>query len=114
MAKMTKAERERHYRELFADHQRSGLSLRAFARERGIPVGTLKYWKHELKRRDAAREQDQGNEAQFLPVKLVAPVEKTVATESYEVILREGFVFRMPRDFEVDRVAALLKAVSAC
>lgn len=110
----TKAKTERRYRQLLAEQQRSGLSLRAFARERGIPAGTLSYWKHELKRRDAAREGSEGSRTRFLPVKIVPPTEEPAASEGYEVLLGQGCVLRMPRDFEVERVAALLKAVSAC
>lgn len=115
MARRTKEETERRYRRLLAAQARSGLSLRAFARKRGIPAGTLSYWRHELKRRDAARRREDGSRARFLPVKVVSPTEAHAATMvGYEVLLGRDCVLRLPRDFEVARVAALLKAVSTC
>lgn len=115
MARTTKEGRERRYRRLFAAHARSGLSLRAFAEDRGIPPGTLSYWKHELKRRDATRAPEKENSVRFLPVKVVPPTMTPPATAvGYEVLLGRDCVLRLPRDFEVARVAALMKAVSSC
>jgi len=118
MITSTKIETEQRYRRLLAAQAGSGLSLRAFAAEQGIPAGTLSYWKHELKRRDAARaerQRNQGREPQFLAVKVVPATEPAPsAPGAYEVVLGRDFVLRLPRDFEVARVAALVKAVASC
>src|SRR5438552_1459829 len=72
MVKRTKAETEKFYREILAEQQRSGLSLRAFAAERSIPAGTLSCWRHQLKKRDAARARRKSASSRFVPVSVVA------------------------------------------
>ena len=123
MPRTTKEETERRYRWLLDEQARSGLSLRAFADERGIAAGTLSYWKHELKRRDGARRQHprrRGEESSpaFLPVKVIPAAEAFAAPSAcaggYEVLLGRDCVLRLPKDFEVARVVALMKAVASC
>lgn len=112
-----KAATERRYRELFAEQERSGLSLRAFARERGIPAGTLSFWKHKLRRRDATQACDEPNDQctpRFLPVRVTPLSSVSAGPGAYELVLGGSCVLRLPRDFEVERVAALVKAVTAC
>ena len=128
MAKRSKSETERFYRRLVAEQERSGSTARAFAEARGIPPGTLSFWRYELKRRDQARaEAAPARPApSFLPVNVVescppAPaasasvVERTPErAEGYEVVLGGGRVLRLPRDFDDVRVAALVRAVASC
>lgn len=132
MQKRTKAETEKFYRGLLAEQRRSGLSIRAFAETRGVPAGTLSFWAHELRKRDAAR----GGKATgptFVPVSVVdgptflagspkpawptrptRPARPTPARGGYEVELGAGRVLRLPADFDEVRVAALVRAVTAC
>lgn len=120
MPRTAREETERRYRQLLGEQVRSGLSVRAFAERRGVPAGTLSYWRHELKRRDVARAQPQrqASRTSFLPVKVIAS-EETLAAPSaapggYEVLLGRDCVLRLPRDFEIARVVALMKAVASC
>lgn len=130
MRKRTKAETERFYRGLLADQQRSGQSIRAFARGRGVPAGTLSFWSHELRKRDAARRKTrrdaerrrQKKSEAFLPVSVLDVVPSPGAAESasascagsYEVDLGGGRLLRLPADFDGARVAALVRAVASC
>lgn len=47
MGKQT--DRRREMERLLARREREGLSLRALARETGIPFGTLSWWSHRLR-----------------------------------------------------------------
>ena len=129
MLKKSKRKTERFYRRLLAEAQRSGQSLRVFAGERGVPAGTLSWWRHELKRRDAAVAsvvKERAEAPQFVPVRVV-DVETAVGpaapqvratrgrpSSSYEVVLGKGRVLRLPPDFDDARVAALVRAVASC
>lgn len=123
MVKRSKAATERFYRGLLAEQARSGQTVRAFARARGVPAGTLSFWRHQLKKRDAARAE--ASESQFVPVHVVdagtvadpvprGPTRATRARTSYEVVLEKGRVLRLPADFDDARVAALVRAVTSC
>ena len=132
MLKKSKRKTERFYRRLLAEAQRSGQSLRVFAAERGVPAGTLSWWRHELKRRDAAvasvvKEKAEGAKMapkpSFVPVSVVdatATARSVVAAsamrggDGYEVELGAGRVLRLPHDFDDARVAALVRAVASC
>jgi len=135
--KTTKAERT--YRRVLAEQERSGLSIRAFAAERGHSAGHLSWWRHEIRKRDAARASASAQAVRakpakktnpaatpaFLPVRVIGaeapmPVTDSAVTAAataeggYEVVVASGRrVLRLPRDFDVTRVAALVRAVEA-
>lgn len=123
MVKRSKTATERFYRELLAEQEQSGLSLRAFAAGRGIPAGTLSCWRHQLKTRDAARaaRKTKAIEPRFVPVSVVeAPVPPPppppprTSAAIYEVVLGKDRVLRLPADFDDARVAALVRVVASC
>jgi len=129
MVKRSKAETEKFYRQVVAEQEESGLSIRAFAATRGIPPGTLSCWRHELRQRDAARARggDKATKARFVRVSVVgagavseagtpAPVAKPVKATNvvYEVVLGRDRVLRLPAEFDEARVAALVRAVASC
>lgn len=122
MEKRSKAETEKFYRELLAEQDKSGLSVREFAEKRGVPTGTLSFWRHELKQRDAARAQKakkKSSKPRFVPVSVVpAPPPKAPAAErpraGYEIVLGQDRVLRLPAEFDEKRVAALVRAVASC
>jgi transposase-like protein len=135
MEKRSKAETEAFYRELVAEHDQSGLTLRAFAEKRGVPSGTLSSWRYQLKTRDAARARESGRAATtsgFVPVRVVdagpvvasatkaaepstsAPRNPAATRGGYEIVLGSDRVLRLPADFDEARVAALVRAVALC
>lgn len=123
MKKRSKAETERFYRELIAEHARSGLTIREFATRRGVPTGTMSFWRFELKRRDALRAKRKARRRpSFLPVKVVDAVKPTEPAAQppkktaggYEVVLGRDRVVRVPLDFDEERVAALVRVVASC
>lgn len=123
MKKRSKAETERFYRALIAEHARSGLTIREFAARRGVPTGTLSFWRFELKRRDALRAKRKAKrKPSFLPVKVVEaaqPAEPAAqlprkTAGGYELVLGRDRVVRVPLDFDEGRVAALVRVVASC
>jgi transposase-like protein len=123
MEKRSKAETEKFYREFLAEQDRSGLSVREFAEKRGVPPGTLSFWRHELKRRDAAagaRKPKRVSKPKFVPVSVVGAAEAPKAPTSdrpragYEIVLGQDRVLRLPAEFDEKRVAALVRAVASC
>ncbi len=122
MEKRTKAETEKLYRGLVAELDASGLTQREFAEKRGVPAGTVSFWKHELKKRDAAakarKSKKKPSKPKFVPVSVVPapkPVEPAAkAAEGYEIVLGPDRLLRLPAGFDEGRVAALVRAVASC
>lgn len=107
---------EARYRRLFAE-RRTGESWAALAARAGVAAGTLSWWRHELRRRDAARKRSGPEGPALLPVRVVAA--ETPASPSpspdphgYEVVLAGGRrVLRVPVGFEPGAVRALVAAI---
>lgn len=92
----------------------SGLSLAAYARERGIPEKRLSNWKTRLKAKGwepGMAVCDPGNG--LVPVRVVdGPGLGT--RSSYDVSLGTGVVIRVPADFDKGTLRRLLEVVSEC
>jgi hypothetical protein len=117
-------EREQYYRELFKEHAESGLPLARFAAERGLVGGTVKWWKRELRRRDALREgreiplpkpREQSAVTTLVPVSLTDRGVPAASSGLYEVALPGGAAVRVPYDFDTDSFRRLVTVLgSAC
>ncbi len=107
------SEREAFYRAVLAERERSGKTYGRIAVERGIPVGTLTWWRGELRRRDARR-QGEGTEPgiRFVPVDLTPAAERP-APPDFAVTLPCGTVVRVPAGFDAEALAKLLRVLSA-
>ena len=83
---------ERRMEKLLAAQERSGLTLAEFARRRGVPDGRLRWWKHELGRRRAAR----GSEGpvQFVPLQVTGRPSVALAP-------RDGVMVELPRGIRI-------------
>ena len=91
----------------------SGLSLAAYARERGLPEKRLWNWRTRLK----AKGWEPGMSVQetvsgFLPVRVVDGVCGT--RSSFDVSLGTGVVIRVPSDFDKGSLRRLLEVMSEC
>src|SRR6266536_4425937 len=64
--------RREHWRALLEAQRRSGLSLAAFCRRRGLRKGTLSFWKWRLAR-EAEAGAGRGAPAAFVPIQLAVP-----------------------------------------
>ena len=80
---------------------RSGLSQAAFARRRGLPVGTLAWWRHQLRR--------QGVVLGGPFVEVVAPVPPAAPGPCpFEIVLGGDVTVRVPVAFDAAALRQLL------
>jgi hypothetical protein len=89
--------------------KRSGVTLEAFARSRGLVPQRLHWWKKKLGF-DAGAEK--GKPLALLPVQLAASRPEARRGEPVTVLLRSGHMLKVGRDFDESafaRVVALLE-----
>jgi hypothetical protein len=92
----------------------SGLSLAAYARERGIPEKRLWSWRARLKAKGwdpvvTSNDRDSG----LVPARIIDSPAFGVRT-GFEVSLGTGIVIRVPSDFDKGSLRRLLEVVSEC
>ncbi len=107
----------RDYKTLIAAFERSGLSLNAFARKKGVPYSTLALWKNRLAKE--AKLELAVSTPQFLPVTVEgagAGLPLSSPPENCEVRLRSGHELRIPPGFDPVTLCALVNALepSSC
>jgi hypothetical protein len=119
-------EKERHYRELFEEAETRGASLAQLAVEEDVSVGTLSWWRSEIRRREALRRGQEakrrnrrGEEAiEFVPVE-VSPEGSEPASSptterwTFEVALPGGATVRVPGEFCDAALTRVVRAVRA-
>jgi ferric-dicitrate binding protein FerR (iron transport regulator) len=94
------------------EHEASGRSLRAFARERGLSPWTLYAWRGKLLRSSEKPMTEGVREASgFVAVDVVG--ERRTASE-IEVVLSDGMRVRVPRDVVTERLVELVRALRTC
>ena len=94
--------RERSWREAILDWQASGLSIRAYCRQRQLTETAFHYWRRELRRRDAKSGPRPATSA-FVPVTVIP-----AAAIAVEVRCPSGHVVSLP-----NADAATLRALFA-
>jgi hypothetical protein len=122
------SERAAYWQRLLAEWERSGLSQAEFCRRRGIKAVNLAWWKRRLKGTDGAgigrrvRRPRRAGRSGFVEVALSrgsASVSTRRAPSSvppsdrYELVLPGSVGLRLPDDFDPERVARLVRALSA-
>src|SRR4051794_29877255 len=101
-------EKERRYRELLAEQRESGLTLRAFARGKGMPETTLAWWKHMIAQRDGTRSKTTKSKTNRSSVSLVPiKVVGSLPTATFVVQLRSGHSVRVERGFDAEELRRL-------
>ena len=88
-AKQRDPTRERSWRETILDWQASGLSIRAYCRQRQLTETAFHYWRRELRRRDAKSAPRPA--AAFVPVAVIP-----AAILAVEVRCPSGHVVSLP------------------
>jgi hypothetical protein len=98
--------------------QRSGLTLREFGQQRGIPLSTLTWWRQVFRRAgeqvDAAPKSASASDAVvFTEVPRPATVPTTPAV--LEIVLRSGHMVRVPSGADTNTLQRVLQALqTAC
>jgi hypothetical protein len=92
---------EAQAREALDAFRRSGLTASAFARQRGVSIHRLQYWRKRL---------DTSPPLTFVRVALPKPV--ATAAQSLEIVTGEA-VLRVPEGSDVEHVARLVAALAA-
>ena len=92
-----------HWRTIFAEQRRSGLTITAFCRSRKIVKSSFHRWRNTLEQFDRP-----SAKPAFVPVRVVAE-----ATTVVEVILPSGIRLRVPLGADASQVSRLAHALGA-
>ena len=107
----TTSVRARQMRRVLARWQRSGLTLREFGQQRGIPPSTLSWWRQVFRR--AGEEKTNGGPAEnavvFTEVPQRAKLPRTASV--LEIVLHSGHMVRVPPGADTDTLQRVLKAL---
>ena len=117
--------RRAHWQALLEACRRSGLSQAEFCRRRGVPPGTLAFWKHTLARearpsRSRARPVRPATPA-FVPVRVVAPPRPaadaiggpaTAASGEIEIVLAGGLRVRVRGRVDVPWLGQVIRTLA--
>lgn len=116
-------DRAKWWHGILQECERSGLSQRAFCRQRKINAGTLAWWKRQLRRGDVvrpgstqrgadgrARRRSSAARGGFVEVRLGDGAK----AGGYEVVVSDGRVIRVPGDFDAQSLSRLIAAVESC
>jgi len=114
----TTSPRARQMRRVLVRWQRSGLTLREFGQQRGIPLSTLTWWRQVFRRagepvNPASKSAPARDRVVFteVPRPTTAPTTPPVL----EILLRSGHVLRVPAGADTDTLQRVLQALqTAC
>ncbi len=105
-------------RRVLARWERSGLSLREFGQQRGIPLSTLTWWRQVFRRVgepvSTALKSGPGTDAVVF-TEVPRPVTAPMTPPVLEVLLRNGHVLRVPAGVDTDTLQRVLQVLqTAC
>ena len=114
-------EKEKYWRRLLEQWQRSGLTGRDFCAENSVSEASFYAWKREIARRDhevqaGARAATRGSSTATLPAFVpvtIAPAPTVTAAASLEVVLAGGHLLRVRGSFESAVLRQLLAVLEA-
>lgn len=110
-------DRARHWQALVREQADSGLTQAAFCLQRQINPGTFAWWRRKFRTdtggesatsRRPQRGRSRPDPLRFMEVEVVG-----ARSKRYEIALPNGWVLRVPTDFEAENVTRLVRAVAA-
>lgn len=110
-----RSSRRRHdpdeLRRLIRRREREGLSYARLARETGIPVGTLAWWSHRVRREESGSSERSAPSSDFVEV-----IPTGVGRESAEIEVRlpGGVAVLVPAGTDLSSVLRVLSALLSC
>jgi len=110
----TTSPRARQIRRVLARWQRSGLTLREFGQQRGIPLSTLTWWRQVFRRagepvKSASKSTSAAKAVGFTEVPRPATVPTTPPV--LEIVLHSGHVLRVPVGADTETLQHVLRAL---
>lgn len=107
MARNARARSDERRRQVLAEQRASGLSVAAFARERGLSAWTIYEWRRRLREQSA----DRRDELDLVQVTVAPPVTRssTIAVE-----LEAGLRVHVPAGFDAAELRRLLEVLASC
>jgi len=107
----TRSARARQMRRVLAGWEGSGLTLREYGQQRGIPLSTLSWWRQVFRRAGEAKVNGAAAEKPvvFTEVRPAVKVPRTVSV--LEIILHSGHLVRVPAGADPDTLQRVLQAL---
>lgn len=115
--------REEYWRKMLAEQGRSTPNIMEFCRSKSISANRYFWWKRELKLRDAKRRLKKGGRRKPIAKSVVRPALVPVVIkaqpaspqgQTFEVLLSNQRVVRVPRDFDAESLSRLVAALEQC
>jgi hypothetical protein len=107
----TTSVRARQMRRTLARWQRSGLTLREFGRQRGIPVSTLTWWRQVFRRAGEEAGNGAAVENAVVFTELPQPANVPSTPSVLEIVLHSGHVVRVPAGADTGTLQRVLQAL---
>ena len=101
MARSEDRAKSRRWADLLSERQKSGESVTAFCRRRGLPVHQYYWWQRKLRQHAA----DEASSASFVPVRV------SLASPAIEVVHPGGCVVRVVGGADVQALRSVLAAL---
>lgn len=114
------AEKEEFWRLVLDEHQRSGLSAKAFCEQQGISAPSFYAWRRKIQKRNSrVRQTRTADQDCMVPVNIVdirsrSNHDETGAMSSIEIVTPTGFTLRVDQAMLPQRIAALLDLIERC
>ena len=108
----TTSVRARQMRRELARWQSSGLKLREYGQQRGIPVSTLSWWRQVFRRAgEQGSAASKRSRASDVVVFTEVPQPANVAMTVVEIVLHSGHLVRVPAGVDADTLQRVLQAL---
>ena len=103
--------KDRYWRSVLADFEKSGMSGQAYCRSRGISYSAFASRRRRLPARDAGAARSSARQVEFAPVTLKpSPVLDTpvAGVEPIEIVFPTGVTLRVPEGFSASSLADIV------
>ncbi len=115
-ARSRSVEKERFWQGVLKEQAKSGLTVKAFCRQRGVSVPSFYAWRRKLRKRKSDIAGQEDAPPRMVPVTVLPPVPavREIGRVPVEIVTPRGFTLRVDRTFSPADVAELLQVVVAC
>jgi hypothetical protein len=107
----TRSARARQMRRELARWQRSGLKLREYGQQHGIPLSTLTWWRRVFRRAGEGHVNDVAQENPVAFTEVPKPANVPRAATVVEIVLRSGHLVRVPAGADTDTLQQVLRVL---